>query len=256
MARKVALVTGASSGIGAAIAKKIANLFDLAVVSRDMGRLERLRSDLSHFGNVIPYSCDLADDHAIKQLVKNIIREQERVDVLVNCAGISGGGKTVENDDCLWQQMMVINLLAPMRLSREVIKHGGMADRAWGRIINVASTAGKQGVLWGAAYSASKHGLVGFTRSLGLELASSGITVNAICPGFVETPMAADVRERYASLWNVTTEEARHRIEMRVPLGRYIQPEEVAELAAYLISDAAAPVLGQAWNICGGLGSN
>ena len=121
--------------------------------------------------------------------------------------------------------------------------------------MNIASTAGKQGVVLGAPYSASKHGVVGFTKALGNELATTGITVNAVCPGYVETPMAQRVREHYAELWGTTESEAFNRITARVPINRYVQPKEVAAMVAYLITEDAAAVTAQALNVCGGLGN-
>jgi ketoreductase len=130
-----------------------------------------------------------------------------------------------------------------------------MLNRGRGRIINIASTGGKQGVIHASPYSASKHGVVGFTKALGLELAKSGITVNAVCPGFVETPFAGKAREHYAAIWGVDEEEARNRIVARVPIGRYVEPHEVAAMVVYLVGPAAAAVTAQALNVCGGLGN-
>ena len=126
-----------------------------------------------------------------------------------------------------------------------------------GRIINIASTGGKQGVIHGAPYCASKHGMVGFTKALGLELArnGSGITVNAVCPGFVETEMAERVREHYSKIWEVDLNEAKRRVEERIPVGRYIFPDEVAAMVSYVASPVASGVTAQAMNICGGLGN-
>lgn len=130
-----------------------------------------------------------------------------------------------------------------------------MVERKWGRIINVASMGGKVGIPFAAAYSASKHGVLGFTKALALELAKTGVTVNAICPGFVDTDLSRDAMDRHGKLLGVSAEEALKRFMAHVPLSRYIQPEEVAPLAVYLASDLAAPIIGQAFNICGGIGS-
>src|SRR5437764_10253639 len=109
-----------------------------------------------------------------------------------------------------------------------------MHDRSFGLIVNIASTAGKQGVVYGAPYSASKHGVVGFTKALGNELAKTGITVNAVCPGYVETPMARRVRQGYADVWGTTEDEVLQRFQAKIPLGRYGTPEEVAAMVRYL----------------------
>jgi len=136
-----------------------------------------------------------------------------------------------------------------------VLTTGGMREASWGRIINIASTAGKQGVVLGAPYSASKHGVVGFTKALGNELAPTGITVNAVCPGYVETPMAEAVRQRYAQAWQISEDEVLAKFQAKIPLGRYSTPEEVAGLVGYLTTETAASITSQALNVCGGLGN-
>jgi ketoreductase len=130
-----------------------------------------------------------------------------------------------------------------------------MTGRGWGRIISIASTGGKQGVAYAAPYSASKHGVIGLTKALGLELATSGITVNAVCPGYVETPMAVQVRQNYAAGFKISEEEVLKRFLAKIPLGRYSTPAEVAGLVGYLITDNAASITAQAINVCGGLGN-
>lgn len=173
----------------------------------------------------------------------------------MNCAGRSGGGVTKSLTDELWLDVINTNLNSVFFVTRAALKSGTLASG--GSIINVASTGGKQGVSHGAPYSASKHGVVGFTKALGLELAwdKADITVNAVCPGFVETEMAAKVRGNYAKLWNVTPDAAKQRIEARVPIGRHIEPDEVAAMVSYLASDKARGVTAQAMNVCGGLGN-
>jgi len=173
----------------------------------------------------------------------------------VNNAGRSGGGVTAEIADELWYDVIDTNLNSVFLVTRQVLKSGGQLERGWGRIVNIASTGGKQGVVLGAPYSASKHGVIGFTKALGLELAKTGVTVNAVCPGYVETPMAQRVRQGYAAHYNTTEAAILERFEAKIPMGRYSTPEEVAGLVGYLISDAAAPVTAQAINVCGGLGN-
>jgi len=140
-------------------------------------------------------------------------------------------------------------------MTKRVLTDGGMLGLSRGRVINIASTGGKQGVVLGAPYSASKHGVVGFTKALGLELAKTGITVNAVCPGYVETPMAHRVREIYAGIWDISEDEVLAKFNTKIPMGRYVDPEEVAAMVGYLASDEAAVVTAQAMNVCGGLGN-
>jgi ketoreductase len=151
--------------------------------------------------------------------------------------------------------VIATNLTGTFLVTREVLTTGGLREKNWGRIINIASTGGKQGVVLAAPYSASKHGVVGFTKALGLELAKTGVTVNAVCPGYVETPMAQRVRQGYADHWGITADDVLERFEGKIPLGRYTQPDEVAALVGYLASTAADPITAQAINVCGGLGN-
>jgi ketoreductase len=187
--------------------------------------------------------------------VSAAVERYGHVDVLVNNAGRSGGGVTADIGDDLWYDVIDTNLNSVFLVTREVLRSGRLLERGWGRIISIASTGGKQGVVLGAPYSASKHGVIGFTKALGLELAKTGITVNAVCPGYVETPMAQRVRQGYAEHFNTTSEAILERFEAKIPLGRYSTAEEVAGLVSYLVSDVAAPVTAQAINVCGGLGN-
>jgi ketoreductase len=255
--KPVALVSGGTSGIGLEVARRLAHGGTrVYLCGRDAERLEstltQLRADdLDVAGTV----CDVREPPAIKDLVRDCVAYYGQVDILVNNAGRGGGGPTKDLGDELWHDVIATNLTSVFLLTREVLTAGGMLAAGHGRIVNIASTGGKQGVMFAAPYSASKHGVVGFTKALGLELASTGVTVNAVCPGFVETPMAAHVREGFAGVWNVTVDEARSRITGRVPIGRYVEPREVAAMVEYLVSQDAAPITAQAINVCGGLGN-
>jgi ketoreductase len=254
---KTALVTGGTSGIGLAVARTLATTgVRVVICGRNAEQVEvttkeLVAQDLAIEGTV----CDVTSPEQVKQLVRSTAQRHGPIDILVNNVGRSGGGVTAEITDELWSQVVETNLTSVFRVTREVLTTGRMSELSWGRIINIASTGGKQGVVFGAPYSASKHGVVGFTKSLGLELAKSGITVNAVCPGYVETPMAQRVREGYAQHWNVSPDDVLHRFEERIPLGRYTTPQEVAGLVGYLVTEAADPVTAQAINICGGLGN-
>jgi ketoreductase len=254
---RAALVTGATSGIGLAITKTLAGRgHRVFICARDAGAVNQTVKDLRGSDlDVDGAPCDVRDVAAVKDLVRTATGRYGPLEIVVNNAGRSGGGVTADIPDDLWLDVIRTNLDSVFWVTRTVLADGGLRDRAWGRIINIASTGGKQGVVLGAPYSASKHGVIGFTKALGLELAKTGITVNAVCPGYAETPMAGRVRAGYAEVWGVTEEEVLRRFEAKIPLGRYSAPEEVAGLVDYLVSDNAAPITAQAINVCGGLGN-
>ncbi|MFV2022771.1 3-oxoacyl-ACP reductase FabG [Micromonospora sp. LOL_023] len=253
---RVALITGATSGIGLAIATNLASQgYRVFICARDADAVAQTVKQLSADGAEAGGSaCDVRDAAEVKRLIQAVLDRYGRIDVLVNNAGRSGGGKTAEIADELWYDVINTNLNGVFLVTREVL-NSGMLSRGQGRIINIASTGGKQGVVLGAPYSASKHGVVGFTKALGLELAKTGVTVNAVCPGYVETRMAKRVRQGYAAAWNTSEEHILTRFQAKIPLGRYAVPEEVAGMVSYLVSDIAAPVTAQAINVCGGLGN-
>ncbi|MEV6603567.1 SDR family NAD(P)-dependent oxidoreductase [Kutzneria sp. NPDC051319] len=254
---RVALVTGGTSGIGLACVKTLAEQgFRVFLCARDAERVAATVKELRDGGLTVGgTTCDVRSGSDVRGFVQEAVDEFGRIDVLVNNAGRSGGGVTAQLDDELWHDVINTNLNGVFLVSREVLTTGGMLDGGHGRIINIASTGGKQGVVLGAPYSASKHGVIGFTKALGLELAKTGVTVNAVCPGYVETPMAQRVRQGYAAGWSTTVEDVLARFEAKIPLGRYSTPEEVAGLVSYLASDIAAAITAQALNVCGGLGN-
>ncbi|MER7584748.1 SDR family NAD(P)-dependent oxidoreductase [Kitasatospora sp. NPDC097691] len=254
---RVALVTGGTSGIGLAVAEELGRRGDRVFVCARTGddvaaTVERLRDQGVEADGV---GCDVRSTEQIAVAVAAAVECYGPIGILVNNAGRGGGGITAEIPDETWCDVIEVNLNGVFRMTREVLARGGMRDGSWGRIINIASTGGKQGVVLGAPYSASKHGVVGFTKALGLELAKTGITVNAVCPGYVETPMAGRVRQGYAAHWGVTEAEVLERFEAKIPLGRYSTPQEVAAMVGYLTTEAAGPVTAQAINVCGGLGN-
>jgi len=254
---KTAIVTGATRGIGLAIAELLARqghrVYICARNADDVtSAIKQLCAmDLTADGAV----CDVRSPEAIRTFVASAVERFGAIDILVNNAGRAGGGVTADITDDVWFEVINTNLNSVFLMTRDVLSVGGMRGKNWGRIINIASTAGKQGVVLGAPYSASKHGVVGFTKALGNELAKTGITVNAVCPGYVETSMARHVRQGYAAAWNSTEEDVLKQFLAKIPLGRYSTPEEVAGMVGYLVSDAAGSVLAQAINVCGGLGN-
>ncbi|KOV83065.1 MULTISPECIES: 3-oxoacyl-ACP reductase FabG [unclassified Streptomyces] len=254
---RVAVITGATSGIGLAVARLLgAQRHRVFIGARSADNVAETVKQLQAEGvEADGTTLDVRSTDSARAFVQAAVDRFGGVDILVNNAGRSGGGVTADLTDELWDDVIDTNLNSVFRLTREVLTTGGLRDKAWGRIINVASTAGKQGVVLGAPYSASKHGVVGFTKALGNELAPTGITVNAVCPGYVETPMAQRVRAGYAAAYDTSEEAILEKFQAKIPLGRYSTPEEVAGLVGYLASDTAASITSQALNVCGGLGN-
>jgi ketoreductase len=255
--QRVAMVTGATSGIGLAVTKLLAEQGNkVFICSRTEDNVALTVKQLRDEGHEVDgTACDVGSPEAVRSFVNAAVGRYGPIDVLVNNAGRSGGGVTADITDELWFDVVNTNLNSVFLMTRDVLSVGGMRDKSRGRIVNIASTAGKQGVVLGAPYSASKHGVVGFTKALGNELAKTGITVNAVCPGYVETPMAQRVRQGYAAAWQTTEDDILDRFQAKIPLGRYSTPEEVAGMVGYLVSDVAASVTAQAINVCGGLGN-
>ncbi|WP_433859352.1 SDR family NAD(P)-dependent oxidoreductase [Streptomyces kronopolitis] len=255
--KPVAIVTGATSGMGLAITERLAEQGNRVYVCarREDVLAETIKSLQAKGFDVDGSSCDVGSPEQVRQFVGSAVERYGTIDILVNNAGRSGGGATAEISDELWIDVINTNLTSVFVMTKAVLTLGGMQNKGWGRIINIASTGGKQGVIHAAPYSASKHGVVGFSKALGLELAPTGVTVNAVCPGFVETPMAERVREHYSEIWGVSTSETFDRITARVPIRRYVETDEVAAMVEYLVSDRAGAVTAQALNVCGGLGN-
>ncbi|AXL88813.1 ketoacyl reductase [Streptomyces sp. CB09001] len=255
--QRVVLVTGATSGIGLAVARLLAGRGHRVFIGsrtedKVLATVKQLQEEQFDVDGVV---LDVRSADSVHGYVRAAVDQFGTVDVLVNNAGISGGGVTADVPDEVWDDVVDTNLNSVFRLTREVLTAGGLRHKDWGRIVNIASTAGKQGVVLGAPYSASKHGVVGFTKALGNELAPTGITVNAVCPGYVETPMAERVRHNYSRLSGASEAAILEKFQAKIPLGRYSTPEEVAGLVGYLVSDTAASITSQALNVCGGLGN-
>lgn len=249
----IALVTGGGRGIGRAIAQALAKAeAKVAVTARTEQELEETEDLIRQAGGeVFSLAADLLDPGAPKVILDAVRRRFGPVDVLVNNAGIGSSANpkpVLDYDDDFWELSLQLNLTVPYRLSKAVLPE--MIAQRWGRIINVASINGKMPSLHGAAYAASKHGLLGLTKTLALEVAREGITVNAICPGPVHTVMNDRRIEYDARRRGVSFEEVEKAM---TPIGGRLEPEDVAPLAVYLASDEASMVTGQGWNICGGV---
>ncbi|MGW0562003.1 3-oxoacyl-ACP reductase FabG [Streptomyces sp. NPDC003016] len=255
---KVAVVTGATSGIGLAVTRALAacghQVFLCARTARTVAATVReLQAEAL---DVDGTAGDVRDRDDIRRVVRHAVDRFGTVDVLVNNAGRSGGGSTAELTDEMWFDVLDTNLNSVFLMTREVLTAGGMRDKKRGRIINIASTDGTRGDVLDAPYSASKHGVIGFTKALGNELAPTGITVNAVCPGHVETPTARRIRREYAAAYGIGEEAALKTFQSKIPLGRYSTPAEVAGLVGYLTTDTAASITAQTLNVCGGLGTS
>ncbi len=252
LTNQVALVTGASRGIGRAIGLALAAEGAAVVLTaRDVEELASARAEIERNGGTcVTVAADLAERGAARRVFDAAISGLGRVDILVNNAGIGSSADprpVVDYDDAFWELTLYVNLTVPYLLSKYAV--GPMIERRYGRIIQVASIAGKIGTLHGAAYSASKHGLLGLTRSLALETAGLGVTVNAICPGPVNT-RTNDLHTAYhARRLNKSVAEVEAGL---TPIGRRLEPAEVAALAVYLARPEARVVTGQAYNIDGG----
>lgn len=237
-----AVVTGGGSGIGAAVARRL--LADGLRVTL-MGRsLERLQAQQAALGDVAVQACDVADEDGVTDAFAAV----GEVDVLVNNAGQVETAPLARTSVELWQRMLGVNLTGSFLCSRAVLP--GMLARRHGRIVNIASTAALKGYAYVAAYCAAKHGVLGLTRALALEVAAKGVTVNAVCPGYTETDIVAAAIGNIVAKTGRTAEQARAELARANPQGRFIQPEEVAGTVAWLVGNAA--VNGQAIAVCGG----
>jgi len=244
-----AFVTGAGRGVGRAIALRFArDGYAVTVAGRSEPHLQTTsRAIVDAGGTAISVVCDVVSREAVARALERAEQEFGPIDVLVNNAGISESASFVSMDDGLWDRTIAVNLTGTYHCMRAVAP--GMFARRSGRIINIASSAGKVGYPYTAAYVASKHGVLGLTRAVAIEAAPRGVTVNAICPGWIESDMTARSIARISEKTGRTPEEARRTIEAMNPQGRLIRPEEVADIAAFLASAEAADTNGRAIDI-------
>jgi ketoreductase len=249
---KVALVTGGGTGIGKGIALKLAQAgAKVAIASRTLRTIENAAAELGRSAPaVLPLAMDVRRKADVERAVGSIVSTWGPPHILVNNAGVSGLSTISDPDDSRWYDIVDTNLNGLYLVTKTVLRH--MPDHAGGRIINISSVLGKFGVPGYTAYCTTKHGMIGFTRALALEVVSRGITVNTVCPGWVETEMAALGIKETATLQGITPERFRAQATAAVPIQRFLEVEEVAELVAYVASDAARGITGQAINICGG----
>lgn len=241
--RRHVVITGGGRGIGAEIARRFAALGDrITVMSRTRDEVEKVADEVGGYG----IRCDVGEPASVEAA----FMAAGPVDVLVNCAGVARSSPVLKTDVRVWDEHLKVNLTGAFLCSLKVLPF--MASRSKGRIVNVASVAGLKGYPYLAAYCASKHGLIGLTRALAAEYADKGVTVNAICPGYVESPLLTGAIQNIVEKTGRTPDEVRTELEDQNPQHRFFEAGEVAAMAVFLASDEAKGVNGQALSICGG----
>lgn len=251
LADRHAVVTGGGRGIGAAIAAALAGEgATVSVLGRDPARLDARVQSLGGGTRAQGVAVDVTDEASVKSAFAAVRARFGRVDILVNNAGQAGSAPLAKTDLALWQRMLAANLTGTFLCTREALPE--MTARGEGRIVNVASTAGLVGYAYVAAYCAAKHGVVGLTRAVALECAKTGVTVNAVCPGYTETDMVGDAVANIVAKTGKTESEARAALVARNPQGRMVRPEEVASAVLWLCLPASSSINGQAIAVAGG----
>jgi NAD(P)-dependent dehydrogenase (short-subunit alcohol dehydrogenase family) len=241
------LITGASRGIGRSIAERLAaDGMRVVLCARSADALTALAASLSGSDHrAVPM--DVGDPVSIEAALAAI---GGHIDVLINNAGIAESKPYTRTDDDMWERMMRVNALGPMRLCRALMP--AMVEAGWGRVVIVASNAGLTGYGYSSAYCASKHAVLGYMRAVALEVASTPVTINAVCPGWVDTDMANDAVARIAGKTGKSAAQARAALEKMSPQNRWVTPEEVAGVVSMLCTEQAASILGQSIAIDGG----
>ena len=241
---KLVLITGGGRGIGRAIALLFAQQgARIAVAARTREQVEKVAREIGPDARALV--CDVSIAESVSAMFADV-----KPDILVNNAGVAESAPFVNTSDELWRRHLAINLTGTFYCTRAALP--AMLERGWGRVINIASIAAKTGAPYIAAYAASKHGVLGLTRSVALEVAASGVTVNAICPGYVDTEMVERGVERITKRTGRTAEEALDTLKRMSPQNRLVTAEEVASLALLLASEDGRGINGQGINIDGG----
>lgn len=251
---KIALITGGGRGIGRAVASAFAREgARVAVVARTEREVARVAEEINkEFAVETTYAAgDVSDAASVGRAFEAVSHKLGGApDILVNNAGIAESAPIVKTDDELWHRHLAVNLSGVFYCTRAALP--AMIERGWGRIINVASIAGKTGAPYIGAYAASKHGVLGLTRSVALEVATKGVTVNAICPGYVDTEMTTRALENIEAKTGKSAADSLDAITRMNPQRRLVAPEEIAALAVLLASDEGRGINGQAINVDGG----
>jgi NAD(P)-dependent dehydrogenase (short-subunit alcohol dehydrogenase family) len=252
LAGRNAVVTGAGRGIGRSIALALAKAgADVAVTARTSQELEQLAVEISHMARRSFFtSCDVTDPTQVQSMAERFLHDLGHIEILINNAGNAGSHKFLNHPDDLWHRMLAINLTSIYYVTKAFVPT--LINQRQGRIINIASIAARVGGSYIAAYTAAKHGALGLTRALAVELLPYNITVNAICPGYVDTPMTDASVSNIVARTGMQEAEAREALEKTSPQHRLIAPEEIASIAVFLAQESAKGITGQAINIDGG----
>lgn len=248
LAGRHALVTGGGGGIGSAVAIALAGHgADVTLVGRDRGRLDRAAGSIGAAHVVV---ADVRDEHAVRRAFLEAAERFGQVDILVNAAGFAHGAPAKRETLEGWRETLDVNLTGAFLCCREAL--GPMLEARFGRIVSIASTAALRGYRYVAAYCAAKHGVVGLTRALALETASANVTVNAVCPGYTQTPMLDETIGNIVAKTGRSAAEARDELLKDTPRGSFVHPAEVAAAVAWLCLPGADSVTGQAIAVDGG----
>jgi NAD(P)-dependent dehydrogenase (short-subunit alcohol dehydrogenase family) len=252
LAGRRALVTGAGRGIGRAVALDLARAgVALALSARTRAELDAVADEARGLGvSALARTADVSRPDEVRELFRAARAELGPIDVLVNGAGVAPSAPLVKTSEELWRAAIETNLCGTFYCMREALPE--MLERGFGRVVNLASIAGKTGYPYISAYAASKHGVLGLTRCAALEAAPRGVTVNAVCPGYVDTPMTDASVARIVEKTGLAAGEARRRLEEMSPQKRLMTVEEVSALVLFLCSDAARGITGQALSVDGG----
>jgi NAD(P)-dependent dehydrogenase (short-subunit alcohol dehydrogenase family) len=249
---RVVFVTGGGRGIGRATALAFAREgAAVALAARTAPQIEAVAREIAALGGrAVPITLDVTSARAVSEALRVASERLGPPLVLVNNAGVAPTAKFLDTDEATWEHVIRVNLTSAYLCSRGALP--AMLQARFGRIVNVASTASKTGYRYTTAYTASKHGLLGLTRALALELADRGVTVNAVCPGFTRTDIVHEGARRIAARSGRSIEEAEAELARLSPQGRLVEPDEVARTIVFLAADESAGITGQAWNVDGG----